>query len=78
MSDSEVVIYPTYAKFAFVVDGDVGMIIQMPDNPAYIEKERHVACLRSNPVIIEITNKPGVNIGWTYTGQDFIPPVESV
>lgn len=78
MSNSEIVIYPVHARFAFVVDGDVGMIFSMPDNPAYTEKERHTACLRSNPVIVEITNKPDVNVGWIYNGQDFIPPVEIV
>ncbi len=59
--------------FAFVVDGDVVATFHIPNNaPNY---ERLWAGLSSNPTVIESTNTPDVQFGWTYDGQNFISPV---
>jgi hypothetical protein len=58
--------------FAFVVNGDVVATFHIPDvAPNY---ERLWAGLSSNPTVIESTNTPGVEFGWTHDGQNFIAP----
>ena len=46
MSTEEPITY----KFAFVVDGDVGMCLTLPPNP---DQTKHVNSLRNNPEIVE-------------------------
>jgi hypothetical protein len=59
--------------FAFVVDGDVVATFHIPDvAPNY---ERLWAGLSSNPTVIESTDNPNVQFGWTYDGENFIAPV---
>lgn len=43
-------------KFAFIVDGDVGMVLWIP---AHEEQDRQVMCLRSNPEIVEVEPSAG-------------------
>jgi len=68
MSESEV------RSFAFVVDGDVVATIHVPSIAA--NHERFWAGLSSNPTVVEATNVPGVDFGWTYDGQNFVAPSE--
>jgi hypothetical protein len=59
-------------SFAFIVDGDVVGTIHIPDAaPNY---ERLWAGLSSNPIVVESTNNPAIQFGWTYDGQNFIAP----
>jgi hypothetical protein len=60
------------AKFAFVVDGEVGLVWKYSGN-ADIEM-RTEACLMSNPEIIKIEEDVTVLTGWTYDGETFSPP----
>ena len=63
----------TIRSFAVVVGGDVAFAIKMP-----AEAENAVAALSSAPQIIEVPNdiKDQVKSGWTFDGQNFIPPTE--
>lgn len=60
------------AKFAFVVDGEVGVVWQVTGN-AEIEA-RTEACLMSSPQIIKIDEDVTVLTGWQYDGETFSPP----
>lgn len=65
-----------YKHFAFVVDGDVGHISRLQIGPVL---EGSIACLSSNPTVVEITGdlRTQVNLkGWKYDGNNFIPPSE--
>jgi hypothetical protein len=58
--------------FAFIVDGDVVATFHIPNSaPNY---ERLWAGLSSNPTVVESTENPTVQFGWTYDGQNFIAP----
>jgi hypothetical protein len=58
--------------FAFVVDGDVVATFHIPNVAP--NHERLWAGLSSNPTVIESTDTPGVDFGWTFDGQNFIAP----
>ena len=60
------------AKFAFVVDGEVGLVWQYSGTPDI--EMRTEACLMSNPEIIKIEEDVTVLTGWTYDGETFSPP----
>ncbi len=55
--------------FAFIVDGDVVGTIHIPNTSA--NYERLWAGLSSNPIVVESTNTPGVQFGWTYIDGQF-------
>ncbi len=61
------------AKFAFVVDGEVGVVWHVT-GPESIEG-RIIACLMSNPEIVHIDDSMTVTDGWTWDGSTFSPPV---
>ena len=65
-------------RFAFIAEGDVFSIFETdPDNPDYgPNAARIVAGMQSNPVVIEITDTPNVNIGSIWNGKEFIAPNE--
>lgn len=59
--------------FAFIVDGDVIGTIHVPStSPTH---QRFWAGLASNPIVVEATGIPNVQFGWTYDGENFIPPL---
>jgi hypothetical protein len=59
-------------KFAFIVDGEVIGVIGIPSvNP---DHQRYWAGLASNPTVVDSTDNPQVDFGWTYDGQNFIAP----
>jgi hypothetical protein len=59
-------------KFAFIVDGEVAGVIGVPNT--FSDHEKQWAVLSSEPIVIESTNNPDVDSGWTYDGQNFIAP----
>ena len=59
------------AKFLFIVDGDVGMRLLFGESGI---SARQIACLRSNPTIIEVPLDSPVDTGWTWDGENFQPP----
>lgn len=67
------------STFAFIVDGEVAKIGNMPETidgkelPQDLQKT--IAILRSNPTIIEIVDQ-FVEEGFIWDGQNFTPPVE--
>ena len=63
----------TVKSFAVVVGGDVAFAMRYP-----AEAENAIAALSSNPQIVEVPNdlKNQVKSGWTFDGQNFIPPTE--
>ena len=63
----------SYKHFAFIVDGEVGHVTRFVVHETY---ERSIACLSSNPTVVEITGEMrglvGMN-GWSYDGTTFVP-----
>ena len=63
-------------KFVFVVDGEVGFGIAM--NSSMPHAERTSACLRSEPIVVEIPesdpNFEAIQTGWLFDGQNFTSP----
>jgi len=60
-----------FKHFAFIVDGEVGHISRI-QNAQYTE--RSIACLSSNPTIVEITGDlrtQVMTVGWMYDGETF-------
>lgn len=62
-------------RFVCIADGDVFLQMQMSDDtdprvPAW------VSGLRSNPIIVEVTDRPDVVPGWTWDGTTFTGPSE--
>ncbi len=65
--------YATFpVKFNFVNDGVVNYEMEFPNIPAF---QRYIACLRSNPTVIEVEFSNPVRAGWTYDETGFHPPV---
>lgn len=62
------------AKFAFVVDGEVGFVLNLNVEGVGSEiAERNTACLRSNPEIVEIPEGTVASSGWKYDETGFRP-----
>lgn len=63
----------TMKAFAIVVEGDVAFTMKYP-----LEAENAIAALRSNPQIVEVPDeiKNDVKSGWTFDGENFVPPAE--
>ena len=59
-------------KFAFVVDGEVGVVWQVT-GPSDVEG-RTTACLMSAPEIVLVDDATTVLTGWSWDGQTFSPP----
>jgi hypothetical protein len=59
-------------SFAFIVDGDVVGTIHIPSTGP--NHQRLWAGLSSNPTVVESTEFPEVQFGWSYNGSTFIPP----
>jgi hypothetical protein len=63
------------AQFALVVEEEVfGKITLAADDPNF---EIFKAGMSSNPVCIESTDYPMVDVGWTWDGSEFHPPVRA-
>lgn len=60
-------------KFVFIAEGDVFLRIVF-DEDQHPLTEAWSAGLKSNPVIIEIPIDSPVKNGWTWDGNNFIPP----
>lgn len=69
------------SKFAFVVEGEVGILMMFPDGIADgsdlpLAMQKHIAVLRTDPKVIEITEEYGeVHEGYLWDGTVFTPPV---
>jgi hypothetical protein len=59
-------------KFAFVVEGDVFMLMTFPDNNP--KSEAWIAGLSSSPLIIDVSDNKEVVPGYTWDGEKFIKP----
>jgi hypothetical protein len=59
-------------KFAFIVEGDVFMLIAFPDTSP--KSEAWVAGLSSSPVIIDVSDNNEVLPGYFWDGEKFIKP----
>lgn len=68
---------PNVVRFAGIIDGEViGMRMASKDSLGGEDIfNRFKTTLSSNPLIVEIKNQ-SVDIGWTWDGQNFLPPVE--
>lgn len=63
-----------FKHFAYIVDGDVAHIERYEISSKMMGI---IACLQSNPQIIEVTGdlRSQINLGgWTYDGTNFISP----
>lgn len=63
----------TMKSFAVVVDGEVAFAMRYP-----AEAENVIAALSSEPKIVLVPDelKEQVVNGWTFDGQNFLPPQE--
>lgn len=61
-------------SFAFIVDGEVVGTIHLPSNLS--NYERLSAGLSSDPIVLEVSDIPGVSAGWVFDGQNFSQPQE--
>lgn len=61
-------------RYIFVVDGEAGPDLHFDpgDNP---QRQALAAALSSDPKVIEVEPDNPVNIGWTWDGEKFNPPV---
>jgi hypothetical protein len=64
----------TVRRFIFIAEGDVFMEFQFDDEITGRSATAWAAGLLSNPTIVEVTNMPDVVPGWTWDGNNFIPP----
>lgn len=65
-----------FRHFAFIVDGEVGHINRIQIAPGL---ERSIACLSSNPIVVEITGdlrSQVATVGWVYDGTTFLKKEE--
>lgn len=60
------------AKFAFVVDGEVGAVWRVSGDKDV--EARTTACLMSAPEIVLIDDEMIIEIGATWDGSTFTPP----
>jgi len=58
-------------RFVFVVGNDVAMRLHIGESHL---SARQIACLRSNPTIVEVPFDSPVDTGWTFDGTNFNPP----
>lgn len=63
------------AQFAAIADGEVFGKITLPADDHNFELFK--AGMSSNPICIESTNFPMVEVGWTWDGTEFHPPVRN-
>ena len=64
-------------KFIFIIDGEVGPDLTFEDSgegPNFDRNRALAAALSSNPVVLEIPDDSPVQMGWTWDGNEFIPP----
>jgi len=59
----------TFVPFAFVCDGEVAFIIQVPP-----QNEHFLAVLQSNPTIVQFDRSEGVAMGTLYKDGKFVKP----
>lgn len=60
-------------RFVFIIDNEVGPDLKFAvGNP---QTEALAAALSSDPKVIEIPIDSEVNMGWTWDGTNFYPPV---
>lgn len=65
-------------QFAVVVDGDVVTVLAVDTDGHDPEGSAHriIAGLSSDPKIIDITGTEGIDYGWTWDGEIFLPPMK--
>jgi hypothetical protein len=61
-------------RYAFVTEGDVFLVMEIGEKTTH--SEMLVAAFDSGPQIIDATGNSGVQLGWTWDGTTFQPPVE--
>lgn len=61
-------------RYVFVINGEVGpdLHFEPAGNP---QREALAAALSSDPKVIEVDVESPVNVGWTWDGTEFHPPV---
>lgn len=61
-------------KYAFITEGDVfGILAVAGDIPL---AARYKAGFGNGAIVVDITDTPEVEWGWSYDGTSFKPPVE--
>lgn len=63
------------AKFAFVVEGEVFWVLPLSGSSTHDVLQRLIAGLKSDPVVIDITNNNTVSEGDIWDGISFSKPV---
>lgn len=56
-----------------IAEGKVFMMVHMESSS--LESQGIIAGLLSNPIIVDISDHPEVDVGWTWNGQSFNPPL---
>lgn len=69
----------TIYKFALVAGNDVFSIMSINSEDPNPIVPRLIAGMQSNPITLDVTNdNPDINVGWTWDGECFIPPLEDI
>jgi hypothetical protein len=63
-----------FKRFVLIAEGDVFLQLSFDDENSHPRAAAWSAGLLSNPICIEVTDKPEVVPGWTWNGTEFIPP----
>lgn len=61
------------ARYAFVVDNEVGIILDVSDEDQEVAA-RWYACLMSQPLIVHTSESTDIGIGWKWNGTTFEAP----
>lgn len=61
-------------RFVFIAEGDVFMQLQFDDEVNSDRSTAWAAGLASDPIVIDVTNRPDVVPGWTWDGANFVAP----
>lgn len=62
--------------YAFIAEGDVFGTMSVPGSSKIAE--RYYAGFSSNAQVVECTSYTEVTIGWTWDGEKFLPPAETL
>ena len=55
-------------NIALIIDEEVVSVVNCDD--------QHAAVLLSEPVAIDVTDNPGVHVGWRYINGELLPPAQ--
>lgn len=61
-------------RYVFIAENDVFLQFSFDDENSHPRAAAWAAGLSSNPICIEVTDRPEVIPGWTWNGIEFVAP----